>query len=777
MKRFPVLLILISLLYVGGCGSSDDPVDPAQANELELSKDEAKLSNTASSSTVTVTSNGTWNATVELGTGWLTVTPASGTGNGSFRIQAADNSQGDTRPGKVVVTQTKDGATVRREVAVEQLGAGPDILIEYPKDQLPVGGKEVVVTVTANIGWEVQVDAQATGWITVLPRSRAFATEDCTLRIAPNTGIKRTGKVVFKSTGDYAVSKTAEFTQEAAETKLEIGQDEFILPYTCESLSVPIDLGDHATQYTVTTTDSWIHWDEQASTATQIVLRLDDNTTAFPRTGGIQVNHVTLEGAVSLFQYGKPDPRIGDDLTAGTLAFPGAEGGGRFTTGGRGGKVYHVTNLSDYANGEAAIPGSLRYGLDLKEPRIIVFDVSGYIELKRAMQIVQPNVSIIGQTAPGDGITLRNYEMSVRHGVNNVLIRFLRVRAGDSTGEETDAISGRWFKQGIVDHVSGSWSVDECMSFYGVQDFTLQWSIASESLNNSHHSKGAHGYGAMFSGDNATCHHFLIASHSSRTPRVSKLDENLNPDNELDYQGFSDMRNLVVYNWNGGGLGAHGGEYNPFNWVNNYFKAGPATGSGSKSWRVMSGSTTSRIYADGNYATANAQTISDNWTYGIWDQMTVTEAEKALIRQNAPHPYSKVTTHSAVDAYERVAEYAGASLRRDAVDERLIRELRAGTATYAGSVSGISGIIDKVSDVGGYPPLKALPTSTDTDGDGIPDIWETAYGLDANKAADAAGFDLDPLGRYSNLEVYFHNLVQHIVYYQNLGGTPMEQNP
>lgn len=631
-------------------------------------------------------------------------------------------------------------------------------------------GESQLVTVRSAQPWDVVVDGDGDKhWLKVSPmigKGNATLTVTATVN---STGKQRRGIVKISSLGiDGFNSKEIIVIQAGTDAGI---ISDYSLPFKVERLVVPAD--EELNMYTVTSPVGWVRWKQMESDGKQVVFQIEDNNTDLPREATLIISSLNGEilRTVNIFQYGKPNPRIGDDISVEPLAFPGAEGGGRFTTGGRGGVVYHVTNLLDYAQGEKPIEGSLRYGLDLGDAKTIVFDVAGYIDLKRPMQIVKPNFSIVGQTAPGDGITLRNYELAVRYGIDNVLIRFIRVRTGEQSGGENDAISGRWFKNGIIDHVSGSWSVDECISFYGVKDFTLQWCIAAESLNNSVHEKGAHGYGAMFSGDNATCHHFLIMHHSSRTPRVSALSEGLNPDNELDNQGYSDFRNLVVYNWNGRGNGAYGGEFNPFNWVNNYMKAGQATGTGYKSWQLMKGSETSRIYADGNYATANVNTFADNWKYGIWDQVNFGEEQELKMKVDTPHPFSEVTTHSAQLAYERVADYAGASLRRDAVDKRLVTELRNGIITYSGSVSRLPGIIDKTSDVGGYPDLDTGTPIVDMDRDGIPDIWEEAYGLDKNDPNDAALFTLDPMGRYSNLEVYFHNLVQHIIYYQNLGGT------
>ena len=637
---------------------------------------------------------------------------------------------------------------------------------------LKSAGSETV-TIHATDSWSALVTTEsATNWLTVDPAmGRRNAT--VTVSVAKNTtGAVRRGTITVSLLyQDEEVTQDIIVAQSASDSE---PSDSYTLPYRVDTLFVPVD--DTVQAYLLGDTDAdWINYLEDYSDSTQVAILLDDNDDDLPREGTLTLESAEgLKRYISFYQYGAPNPRIGDDARVTPLAFPGAEGGGRFTTGGRGGTVYHVTSLEDYTADEDAIEGTLRYGLDQDGAKIIVFDVGGYIELKRSMQIVKSDFSIIGQTAPGDGITLRNYDMSIRYGTDNGIIRFIRVRTGEQSGEENDALTGRWFKQGIVDHVSGSWCIDECISFYGVQDFTLQWSIAAESLNNSIHSKGAHGYGAMFSGDNASCHHFLIMHHSSRTPRISALQEGLvDPDNELDNMGYSDLRNMVIYNWSGYGQGCYGGEYNPFNMVNNYYKAGPATGTTAKSWRIVQASETSRIYADGNVATANELTYTDNWTYGIWDQVSFTDEEEADMKVDEPHPFSLVTTHSAEDAYEKVAAYAGCSLHRDAVDERYIEELTGGTVTYYGSVSGLAGIIDTTDDVGGYPDLDEGETVVDTDRDGIPDLWEWAYGLDPDDPDDAALYTIDELRRYSNLEVYFHNLVQHIVYYQNLGGEEM----
>ncbi len=783
---------LCILLAVVCCAcSSDDEQELGAADKLEVSKNEIKLANGEGSFTIGITATGDWTAETTGDSNWITLAKTAGKGDGDLRLFFTENTDGGTRSGTIKVTMSVRNSTLEEEITVEQLGSDPDILLDYPKEVVPFTGTTLMCQVVSNVDWEIVID-DTHNWIEVAdaaPVSRSFTTDDVAFRITPNTGAQRKGEAVIRATGGYVLSRTVEVNQEEIKNTMAVEQDEYIIPYRCQALTIPI-VQEHPIAYDIVSTESWITLDREASSDDAVVLRMEDNTNFLPRTATVTIRNSVVQHTVDIFQYGKPDTRIGDDPSAGQLlAFPGAEGGGRFTTGGRGGEIYRVTNLLDYAGNEAPIEGSLRYGIEKSDqPRTIIFDVSGIIELKRGLFLVdKPNVSIIGQTAPGDGITLKNYNFSFNLSRDskemNAIIRFLRCRPGDKYEDyQEDGIGGRYFTNAIVDHVTASWGVDETFSFYGVQNFTAQWCMANESLNFSSHDKGAHGYAAMFSGDNASFHHLLLAHHGSRCPRISDMPE---PGTEGagDHIGYFDVRNNVYYNWSEAGFGCYGGKYGTFNIVNCYYKAGPATGTGSMAWRVLSSDPTARAYIEGNYVTASAEVSADNWTNGIWSQfwrdLNPTEEEMRAMKMSSPQPFSKVTTHSADLAYEQVLEYAGASLRRDIIDQRIVNEVRTKTSTYTGSIdtNPRPGIIDSVRDTEGYPEVKSLKPWVDTDGDGIPDIWEIAYGLDPNDPTDAAQIstDVDPNGRYCNLEVYFHNLVQHIVYYQNQGGQTLEK--
>ena len=475
-----------------------------------------------------------------------------------------------------------------------------------------------------------------------------------------------------------------------------------------------------------------------------------------------------------------------------TPAFPGAEGFGRYVTGGRGGTVYHVTNLND--SGE----GSLRWALNQNGTKTIVFDVSGTIHLKSALNITKANVTIAGQTAPGDGICVADYPMAIR--TNNVIVRYMRFRLGNNNvtkdgADGWDGFGGFDQQDLIVDHCSVSWSIDECLSIYGNKNTTVQWCLVAQSLQDAGHSKGAHGYGGNWGGSGASFHHNLLAHHESRTPRLgprytTQLDERM------------DMRNNVIYNF--AGNGCYGGEAMKVNIVNNYYKPGPGTAqiSSTKQRRIASLNIRTESYiasypdyaptlhiwgkyfVDGNVNSKYSDVTNDNWTYGIYNQINADSNDglyndevKDSIRLDSPIDYVRTTTHSAEDAYERVLAYAGACKSRDSFDALMVADTRNSEASATGP-GNHKGIVDSQDDNkpegagddwSAWPELNSTEAPADSDGDGMPDEWETAHGLNPSDGSDGKVKTADG---YTNLEHYLNDLVADITEAQYAGGVP-----
>ena len=416
------------------------------------------------------------------------------------------------------------------------------------------------------------------------------------------------------------------------------------------------------------------------------------------------------------------------------LAFPGAEGFGKYTTGGRGGKVMVVTNLNDSG------PGSLREAILAEEPRIIVFAVSGTIDLQSPLEVNNGNLTIAGQSAPGEGITLRNYPLKVND--DNVIIRYIRSRMGDEKKVQDDAISIIGQKDIIVDHSSFSWGTDESASFYDNENFTLQWSIVSESLNNSIHEKGEHGYGGIWGGKGASFHHNLLAHHKSRNPRFNGARTSLQDQPEKE---VADFRNNVIYNWKANS--AYAGEKGNYNIINNYYKAGPATKKGVRDRIVEVWAPYGHFYVDGNYVHGFPAVTQQNARGVDGDR-----PELALVQE--PIAVVAIPDESAERAFEQVLASAGASLKQDVIDTRIVEETRSGTATYGKEKDGI---IDTQQQVGGWPQLKEAKAPADKDQDGMPDEWEKEHQLDPANPADASAYTLDE--HYTNIEVYLNELV------------------
>ena len=508
-------------------------------------------------------------------------------------------------------------------------------------------------------------------------------------------------------------------------------------------------------------------------------------------------------------------------------AFPGAEGHGRYVTGGRGGKVIHVTNLNDKGT------GSFRAAVTGNSKKIIVFDVAGVIPLASDLTI-GANTTILGQTAPSPGITLRYYTVRPE---DNCIIRFIRLRRGQEK-DINDGADATWQrnKTGIIfDHCSFSWSIDEVASFYDNNNFTMQWCTVAESLTNPGHSKGAHGYGGIWGGKLASFHHNFVGHLMNRGPRFNGARYGWTGyTSNKDYDTYKwenpvqaenvDFRNCVMYNAQGTCYGGPGG--GQINIVNNYYKAGPSQSLKSKTLNgikvsVSSGKErggqdritqvtvsssgnsdkkhpeyyemTSRYFISGNTTETTKGTVTKNqdWKGVVYDKGTYTyngeiySADKknfygdavahqtidgvscVKIKMDDPAPTGEVTTHSAAEAFSKVLAYGGASLYRDEIDARYMEEAKTGTAQYKGSITQSPGIIDKVSDVNGYTEstfgTASRPTDFDTDKDGIPDAWELANGLNPNDDSDALTYSLDGKGYYTNVEVYANSLVEDIM--------------
>lgn len=464
-----------------------------------------------------------------------------------------------------------------------------------------------------------------------------------------------------------------------------------------------------------------------------------------------------------------------------TPAFPSAEGYGRYVSGGRGGKVYHVTNLND--SGE----GSFRWACEQKGARTILFDVCGTIHLQSQLKLTNGDVTIAGQTAPGDGICVADWDFCIA--APNVIIRYMRFRPGDISGGEPDGLSGMDGKRIIIDHCSVSWSVDECLSVYGNEHMTVQWCIISQSLRHSTHAKQAHGYGGNWGGKGASYHHNLLAHHDSRTPRLGNRPTYVQQDT-------TDIRNNVMYNWSGNGC--YGGEGMKVNFVNNYYKPGPATdarATGSRqplAYRICGlGVSTKagdgsyliwgKYFVDGNDNPDYPSLLNKNWEMGIYPQISsenpgYTAATKDSIRLSDPLPYMYVSTHTAADAYEKVLAYAGCSRSRDKLDSLIVADTRQRKATYTGRGEGdLPGIIDTPYDLkpahadadwSPWPELKQTRHYKDADGDGMDDDWEISQQLNPQDASD--GLLIDDNG-YTMLEVYLNSLVADITEAQNQG--------
>ncbi|WP_242691469.1 pectate lyase family protein [Desertivirga arenae] len=444
-------------------------------------------------------------------------------------------------------------------------------------------------------------------------------------------------------------------------------------------------------------------------------------------------------------------------VSAQKIAFPSAEGFGKFASGGRGGKVLYVTNLNDDG------PGSFRAAVTAKYPRIVMFKVSGTIHLESPLSINQDNITIAGQSAPGSGICLADYPVGLK--ANNAIIRYVRFRMGDRNQNKgkvdgaggDDAFGGGNGKKNIIiDHCTMSWSTDEAFSVYAGDSTTLQWNIISEPLNYSYHFEQGdtdfehHGFGGIWGGAHLSAHHNLFAHCNSRTPRFEG--------NRHIPQEFVDFRNNVLYNW--GINNVYAGEGGQYNMVNNYYKYGPSTNEKVKfqianPYKIEGKIPFGKYFISGNYVDGASEVSKDNWLGVVMNKGT--EADKEQSKRQTAFAGVEIKEQSAEMAYAKVLTQVGASLPvRDTLDQRIIKNVQNRTGSLIDVQGGFKHGTPYEKTTKAWPVLNSLPAAKDSDGDGMPDSWELKHKLNPKSAADGPRFSLDKA--YTNVEVYLNSL-------------------
>jgi pectate lyase len=443
-------------------------------------------------------------------------------------------------------------------------------------------------------------------------------------------------------------------------------------------------------------------------------------------------------------------------LFAQPLAFPSAEGFGKFTTGGRGGVIIKVTNLNDDG------PGSFRAAATKKYPRIVLFEVSGTIHLQSKLNILG-NVTIAGQSAPGDGICLADQSVSI--GGDNSIIRYIRIRLGDKfqnlgmvdkSGDD-DAFGGNRRKNIIIDHCSMSWSDDEVFSIYGGDSTTVQWNLIAEPLNYSYHFETGdkdyekHGYGGIWGGKHLSAHHNLFADCVSRNPRFNGA--RLGASEE-----FVDFSNNVIYNWQHNTV--YGGEEGKYNVTNNYYRPGPSTDA-SVARRIVNPTVNETqglgvFYVNGNFVDGN-ESVSKNNRLGIDFDKKITDVQKANAITDKPFETLAINIQDPKAAYFSVLNHVGASFKRDTLDERIIQDVVQRRGRIIDVQGGFPHGTEYEKTTNAWPNLQSLPVLKDSDNDGMPDSWELKMGLNPN-VADHNKFGLSK--EYTNIEMYLNSLTQ-----------------
>ena len=705
----------------------------------------------------------------------------------------------DIQPREGAIKLTAEG--VSETITVVQSGVEPQLILTQKEFELPAEGGSVKIELQTNAGGaDYAIEESAREWISASAEPLSTEHSSFSFDIKANAGMQpREGRIIISAGG---VSDTAIISQSGIVPEITLSQTEFSV--SADGGEVTVGIQSNVEVEVCMPDDSWISRTDDGSVPESCTFRIDPNTDSKQRKtqivfsaidgSAVQTVTVTQRWRITADAFKWANNEKNDGLRR---AFPGAEGGGMYTEGGRGGRVIHVTNLNDSG------AGSLRDAIEQSGPRTIVFDVAGTIALESKMIILNGDLTIAGQTAPGDGICVKDYTVEVD--ADNVIIRYMRFRLGDKTAKDEspqeDCIWGRYHENIILDHCSMTWSMDECSSFYANKNFTMQWCLVGESLNNSGHPKGEHGFGGLWGGKNASFHHNLIAHNRSRNARFDhpqiygpKITLPALPFLET-HRGNVDYRNNVVYNWLD--QPTHGGEDGWFNMVKNYVKPGPASYDRryfmqANSYYDVDGLKIQynypRLYVEGNVHSKGSSDsrydFSSNQQKGVSlcdgsgrgdDAGMFLKSPLSIMKDDMMVCYT--TTHDASMLLRLMYDYVGASRRRDDVDKHIVKDLLNGNASYPkGSKGSKGGIIDSQKDVGGWPVLTATASEIervkDTDGDGIPDYYEELFGLDPADASDGDGHKFD--SRYTNFEMYLHYLVQETVAGQVSGGVYTE---
>jgi len=761
MKKFKLSMLVMFLLCITTCKKDGNGKENGDNNNKE--EDELKVTPTellfaaddATTRTITVATNvDIWS--INQSVSWIILEKEA---DDKFSVAVKKSELVEARTGVITV---KAGEANPVNITVKQAAVGEEVLSALPTelDFTVNDTRKQIVTVYTNVdNWDISTLAD---WLIVNKESD----DEFSVKVEINERVdERTENITI--TAGHAKPVWVKVKQLGIEKKLSVDKDNLVftaVDYQEQTVVVTTNVNS----WIVVPSDNWIIIDKESDKFSVEVL---GNPNTSERTGTITVTADGVSVTITITQLANDrfdwslDPELKE-----LKAFPGAEGFGSLTTGGRGGRVLYVTTLED-----GNTPGTFRYAVTQSGPRIIMFKVAGRIKLNSRLDIRNGNLTIAGHSAPGDGICISDYSVVVS--ASNVIVRHMRFRMGDEQNFEDDAFWGRYQTNLIIDHCSMSWSVDECSSFYNNENFTMQWCILSESLRISAHEKGAHGYGGIWGGKKASFHHNLLAHHDSRNPRFAAYDPN-STGGAVRLEGLVDFRNNVIFNW--GGNSGYGGEGGNYNMVNNYYQPGSASGNSARIFAPDPDGTAGGLrlhgvfYVAGNImmnsnGTVNTSVTNNNWL-GIHPNSSIQNPNN--VRSDVEFDKGQITTHTAQEAYELVLANAGANFSRDATDARIVNETRnilTPTRAYftlnpslrpPGINATRAGMIDTQADVGGWVAYNYNPVNVpvDTDGDGIPDEWEIANGLNPNDPTDGPKNTLTR-GTYTNLEVYLYSLL------------------